>query len=86
MATVFIYTLSTCGHCKRTKEFFAEQGVDYDYVDVDKLQGPERQETIDKVKDINPRCSFPTVVIGDNVIVGFKQDEIKDALKEAGRI
>ena len=27
-----------------------------------------------------PRCSFPTVIIGDDVIVGYKEDKIKEAL------
>jgi hypothetical protein len=32
------------------------------------------------VKKWNPNCSFPTIIIGDKVIVGFKKDEIKEAL------
>jgi glutaredoxin len=32
------------------------------------------------VKKLNPNCSFPTIIIGDKVIVGFKEDEIKEAL------
>jgi glutaredoxin len=54
--------------------------VKYDFVDVDLLQGDERKTTIADVKKVNPRCSFPTVVIGDEVIVGYKKDKIKEAL------
>jgi len=32
------------------------------------------------VRKLNPRCSFPTIIIGDKVIVGHKEDEIKEAL------
>jgi glutaredoxin len=78
---VFIYTLSTCGHCKRTKQFLDEQNVAYDYVDVDLTQGQERQDMIEEVKKYNPRTTFPTIVIGgDTVIVGFKEQDIRDAL------
>lgn len=77
---VFIYTLSTCGHCKRAKQFLDEHNIGYDYVDVDQCQGQERQDVIEKVKKVNPRTTFPTIVIGDNVIVGFREQDIKDAL------
>ena len=32
------------------------------------------------IKKINPRCSFPTLIIGEKVIVGYKEKEIKEAL------
>jgi len=37
-------------------------------------------ETLLKVKKFNPKCSFPTIIIGDKVIVGFKENEIREAL------
>jgi hypothetical protein len=33
-----------------------------------------------EVKQINKRCSFPTMVIGEKVIVGFRENEIMEAL------
>ncbi len=77
---IMIYTLSTCVHCKSTKEYLDGCGVEYNCIDVDKLDGEERQKVLEEVKQYNPRCSFPTIVIGDKVIVGFRQDEIKEAL------
>jgi glutaredoxin len=47
---------------------------------VDKLEGDERKAIIEDVKKFNPRCSFPTIIIGDTVIVGYKEKEIKEAL------
>jgi glutaredoxin len=44
------------------------------------LEGEERKAIIEDVKRFNPRCSFPTIIIGDKVIVGFKEKEIKEAL------
>lgn len=77
---VMIYTLSTCGHCKTTKKFFNECNVEYDSVDVDLLDHEERSAILEDVKKLNPKCSFPTIVIGGKVIVGFKEKEIKEAL------
>jgi len=54
--------------------------VEYDFVDVDKLSKNERRQVIEDIKELNPRCSFPTIKIGDSVIVGYKEDQIKEAL------
>jgi len=35
---------------------------------------------VEDVKKFNPKCSFPTIIIGEKVIVGYKEDEIKEAL------
>ncbi|NOY68738.1 MAG: glutaredoxin family protein [Deltaproteobacteria bacterium] len=75
-----VYSLSTCGHCRMTKKFISDCGVQYVFTDVDMLDGEERKAVLDDVRKINPKCSFPTIKIGDKVIVGFKEDEIKEAL------
>lgn len=75
-----IYTLSTCSHCKATKRFLGECGVQYEFTDVDLLEGEERAQILEEVRRFNPSCSFPTIIIGDKVIVGHKEDEIKAAL------
>jgi len=78
--SVKLYTLSTCGHCKSTKTFLNECEVQYDFTDVDLFHGDERAEILEDVKKWNPNCSFPTIIIGDKVIVGYKEDEIREAL------
>lgn len=80
MRPVKLYTLSTCSHCKHTKQFLKDNGIPYEFIDVDLLQGKERSDLIEEVKKFNAACSFPTILIGDNVIVGFKENEIKEAL------
>ena len=78
--TIMLYTLSTCSHCKATKQFLNDCSIKYDFEDVDLLQGEERKIILEDVKRWNPKCSFPTIIIGDKVIAGFKEDEIKEAL------
>jgi len=77
---VKIYTLSTCSHCKATKKLLNDCQVQYEFTDVDLLEGNERAAVLEDVRKLNPRCSFPTIIIGDKVIVGYKEDEIKEAL------
>jgi glutaredoxin len=77
---VRMFTLSTCSHCKATKRFLDDCAVKYEFTDVDLLEGEERTAILEDVRKWNPRCSFPTIVIGDKVIVGYREDEIKEAL------
>ncbi len=77
---VKMYTLSTCSHCKSTKKLLNDCNVAYDFVDVDLLDSDERKRILEEVKELNPKCSFPTIRIGEQVIVGYKENEIKEAL------
>jgi glutaredoxin len=77
---VKIFSLSTCSHCKSTKRLLDECTIQYEFIEVDLLQGDERKAILDDVKKFNPRCSFPTIIIGQKVIVGYKEQEIKEAL------
>ena len=78
---ILLYALSTCGWCRKTKDLLNKLGVDYSYIFVDLLEGNERDNVMDDIKKWNPRCTFPTVVVNDEkCIVGYKEDEIKEAL------
>ena len=80
---VKIFTLSTCGWCKKTKELLKALDVQYEYIDVDKLSGDELLEANDEVKKYNPYRTYPTIVIdnGKSVILGFNEKEIKGKLR-----
>ena len=75
-----LYTLSTCMHCKATKRFLKKNGVDFDYVDVDKLDGEEKEKVEQEVLELTGGLRFPTIVIGDKVIIGFYEDKLREAL------
>ena len=78
---IVFYGLSTCIWCKRTRQFLESQGVAFDYVYVDLLRGQEREEVLALVRQWNPATSFPTVVVDDSTcVVGYRQEEIKEAL------
>lgn len=77
---VMVYTLSTCGHCRKAKKLLADCAVAFQYKDVDLMTGEERAAVLDEVRRLNPDCSFPTLVIGTTVIVGFREDDIRKAL------
>jgi glutaredoxin-like protein NrdH len=78
--TVKMYTLSTCGHCRAAKQFLGEHAVAHEFTDVDLLAGDARKATLDEVRKYNPGCSFPTILVGDKVIIGFNEKALREAL------
>jgi glutaredoxin-like protein NrdH len=78
---IMLYTLSTCIWCKRTKRFLNELGIDYRYIDVDLLPRNEEREVREKIDRLATDGGFPIMVIDDKeVICGFDEDRIRDAL------
>ena len=77
---VKLYSLSTCSHCKSTKKLLGECKIKYEFTDVDLLDKAERMIILEDIKKINPQCAFPTIIIGDTVIIGYKENAIKEAL------
>ena len=77
---VKMYTLSTCHHCKAAKQFLTGCGIAFEFTEVDQLTGAEREAIIAEVRRLNPECSFPTIIIGDQVIVGNDEAKIRKAL------
>jgi glutaredoxin len=75
-----LYTLSTCVHCSAAKRFLKENNIEYDYVDVDKLDGSEREDVLSQMLKESGSMRFPTIIIGKKVIVGFYEDKLKEAL------
>jgi glutaredoxin-like protein NrdH len=75
-----LYTLSTCVHCSAAKRFLKENDIEYDYIDVDKLDGSEKDDVLSEMMEVSGDMRFPTIVIGKKVIVGFYEDKLKEAL------
>lgn len=76
-----LYALSTCIWCKKTKNLLADLGIEYYYIDVDLLEGADKNQTTEELKTWNPLSSFPTLVINnEKCIVGFNETKIKEEL------
>jgi glutaredoxin-like protein NrdH len=78
---VMVYALSTCVWCRKTKALLEEMGVGYDYAYVDLVPEAERDAALAELGKYNRSGNFPTTVIdGDKVIVGFKEQELREAV------
>ena len=77
---VTLYALSTCGWCRKMKELLDSQQVEYQYIYVDQCQGDERTQVSTKVRELNPRGSYPTLQIDDEVVAGFDDERVLELL------
>jgi glutaredoxin len=78
---IVLYALSTCVWCAKTKKLLKDMGVEFNYIDVDLLEGEDKKKVDEELKKWNPHGSFPTVVIDNKkCIIGFKEDEIRRTL------
>lgn len=75
-----VFALSTCPYCRMTRSYLEENDVAFDLVEVDQLHGDERNDAIAEVKEISGGTSFPVLVIGEEVVVGFDKKRIKELL------
>ncbi len=83
VADIKFYGLSTCPWCKKTKALLDDMGIEYSFEYVDLLAGKERETVMAEVSKWNSSRSFPTMVINNSkCIVGFKEQDIRDALKK----
>lgn len=78
--TIRVYSLSTCGHCKDTLAFLRRKGVEFSFIDIDLLEREERKRVLQDVREVNPECSFPTTVVGEQVVVGYNEEKLEEAL------
>jgi len=79
---VKVFTISTCGWCKKVKNLLKSLDVEYEYVDIDQVEGEEKKKIREELKKYNSKMSCPTLVIdeGEEIIIGFKKDKIREAL------
>lgn len=56
---VLMYAISTCAWCKMTKQFLKDNGVEYEYVDVDLADQEVRKEIRGNIMKRGGEPSYP---------------------------
>lgn len=77
---VKLFALSTCIWCKKTKELLDKCDIEYEYEFVDECTPDEKEKLLSDLDKYNPKRSYPTIVIDNEVVVGFQEDKIKELL------
>lgn len=80
MKNIILFSLSTCVYCQAIKKMLEDLQVPFQCVQADELSVEEKKKALHELRTVNPKCSFPTVVIGDEVVTGYKVQEIKEKL------
>ncbi len=80
MAKVKGYTISTCPWCKKTKKWFSDHGIDFEYVDYDLAGQQEKKRIESEMNKHKGPIAFPYIVIRDEVVVGFHPDKWAELL------
>jgi len=73
---VKIYSTPTCPWCAKTKEFFKANKISFTDVDVSK-----NKKAAEEMVKKSGQMGVPVIEINGEIIVGFKQDALKKALK-----
>lgn len=72
---VVIYSTPTCPICKRAKQYFTQQGIPYQEIDVAADREAAR-EMIDK----SGQMGVPVIIVDDELMVGFNQTKFDELL------
>lgn len=74
---VTIYTTPTCPWCHRAKAWFRDKRIRYREIDV-----TTDRQGLDEMVRISGQTGVPVIVVGDEVIVGFNQNRLKEIFRE----
>jgi glutaredoxin-like protein NrdH len=79
---IFLFALSTCIWCRKTKKFLDEKNIAYSFVFMDELDADEKEKMREQLKQWNSACSYPTIVFNNKkCVVGFDEAAIIKELK-----
>jgi glutaredoxin len=81
---IFLYALSTCPWCRKAKQWFTDNEVPFDYVDVDQLPPGEQEKAGEKAFELSGGRRYPVIVIDGEVIVGYKPDRFAELTGSGG--
>jgi glutaredoxin-like YruB-family protein len=78
---VTVFSTSSCPWCVKAKDYLSSLNVAFDAIDV----GVDRDAAKEVVQKTRQR-GVPVIKIGERYIVGFDQEAIKSALREAALV
>ena len=83
MEKVKMYTLSTCPWCRKTKQYFTDKHIAFEFVDYDLADIDEQDRIVAEMREHTSNISFPYVKIGEEIVQGYDPDRYDKLLKGA---
>jgi glutaredoxin-like protein NrdH len=79
---VLLYAISTCGWCKRAKQFLKDNNVEFEYVDIDLCNMADKQKIRQDIQSRGGTLAYPTLIIDEKILLtGAPQDKLKEVLE-----
>lgn len=72
---IILYGTKSCPKCNRAKDFFDENEIKFEYIDV----GVNKKAAIEMIEKTGQR-SVPVIGIDNKMIVGFDERKIQEKL------
>ncbi len=79
MVKVSMYTLSTCPWCRRTKKFFTDRNIPFEYIDYDLANEKEQEKILEEMSKYSG-SAFPFVKIDGKVVIGYSPEKYSEFL------
>lgn len=83
---VAMFSFTTCPFCRRAKDYFDEEGVSYESLELDELEGNAGNEIRSILGKKTGRTSVPSIFIGGNYIGGCNDGPGLLPLAESGEL
>ncbi|MCW4034415.1 MAG: glutaredoxin family protein [Candidatus Bathyarchaeota archaeon] len=79
---VLLYAISTCGWCKRAKNFLNENSVQYDYLDIDTCNAEDKNKSMNDILSRGGRLAYPTIIVDDELLLtGPTPEKLREVLE-----
>lgn len=75
-----VYALSTCPYCDKTIEFLKSNGIRFEIVLMDRLNGKEQEDAIAEAYRLSGQRSYPVTSINGTGVIGFDTPRFKKLL------
>jgi len=73
--SVIVYSTPTCPICKQVKDFLNAKNIEFEDINV-----AENAEKAKEIAEKTGQMSVPVIQIGNNLLVGFDKEKLKEAL------
>ena len=81
MKKVVVYGLSTCPWCRKTKQYFTDMQIEFEYVNYDLANEEEQSKIMQDMKKLGGGNAFPFVKIGEEVVIGYNPEKFSTLLE-----
>lgn len=76
MHKVTIYTTPACGYCHMAKDWFKENNVEYEEIDII-AQPDKRNDLVEKTGQM----AVPVIEVNEEIVIGFDKKRLSELLE-----